>query len=85
MLTVVNGRVVYGAGPFNDLAPLLPTPTPDWSPVNTRVEHNHAAATAVRQVSTCCDLPHRATKAKGAGPVEPRSLWGAMGCGCWAY
>jgi predicted amidohydrolase YtcJ len=83
MLTVVNGRVVYGAGPFNDLAPSLPTPTPDWSPVNTRVEPNHAAAPVTRQVSTCCDLPHRATEAKRAD--EPRSLWGAIGCGCWAY
>jgi predicted amidohydrolase YtcJ len=83
MLTVVNGRVVYGAGPFNDLAPSLPTPTPDWSPVNTRVEPNHAAAPVTRQVSTCCDLPHRATEAKRA--EEPRSLWGAIGCGCWAY
>jgi predicted amidohydrolase YtcJ len=83
MLTVVNGRVVYGAGPFGGLAPLLPAPTPDWSPVNTRVEHDHAAALVPRQASTCCGVPHRATKARG--PAEPNSLWGAIGCGCWAY
>jgi predicted amidohydrolase YtcJ len=33
LLTVVNGKVVHGAGPFAQLAPALPPVSPGWSPV----------------------------------------------------
>jgi hypothetical protein len=33
LLTVVGGRVVYGAGEFAELDPPLPPAAPDWSPV----------------------------------------------------
>lgn len=33
VLTVVNGRVVFGIDEFAKLAPKLPEPLPDWSPV----------------------------------------------------
>lgn len=33
VLTVVNGKVVYGAGPYAPLAPQLPPVSPGWSPV----------------------------------------------------
>ncbi|PBJ08014.1 amidohydrolase [Flavobacterium sp. ACN6] len=33
LLTVVGGRVVYGAGTYSDLAPQLPEPIPNWSPI----------------------------------------------------
>ena len=32
-LTIVNGKVVYAAGDFRQLAPALPAVQPDWSPV----------------------------------------------------
>jgi predicted amidohydrolase YtcJ len=35
VLTVVNGKVVYGAGEFEQLAPALPAVTPAWSPVRS--------------------------------------------------
>jgi len=35
VLTVVNGKVVYGAGAFAPLAPQLPAVSPAWSPVAT--------------------------------------------------
>jgi len=35
VLTVVNGKVVYGAGTFAPLAPQLPAVAPAWSPVAT--------------------------------------------------
>lgn len=35
VLTVVNGKVVYGAGPYEQLAPKLPAVSPAWSPVAT--------------------------------------------------
>jgi predicted amidohydrolase YtcJ len=33
LLTIVNGKVVYGAGPYEALAPALPPVSPAWSPV----------------------------------------------------
>ena len=33
VLTVVNGKPVYGAGNFEALAPKMPEILPDWSPV----------------------------------------------------
>jgi len=33
VLTIVNGKVVYGAGPYQPLAPALPPVAPAWSPV----------------------------------------------------
>ena len=44
VLTVVGGRVVYGAGEFKGLAPPSPPASPDWSPVN----HYNGYATAGR-------------------------------------
>jgi predicted amidohydrolase YtcJ len=35
VLTVVNGKVEYGAGPYETLAPALPPVSPAWSPVAT--------------------------------------------------
>jgi len=35
LLTVVNGKVVYGAGAYAPLAPSLPAVSPGWSPVAT--------------------------------------------------
>ena len=32
-LTIVNGKVVYAAGPYQALAPQLPAVSPSWSPV----------------------------------------------------
>ena len=34
VLTIVNGKVVYGSGPYQALAPQLPAISPAWSPVN---------------------------------------------------
>jgi hypothetical protein len=34
LLTIVDGKVVHGDGPFNKLAPPLPPASPAWSPVN---------------------------------------------------
>lgn len=34
VLTVVDGRVVFGAGEYSDLSPKLPKTLPEWSPFN---------------------------------------------------
>lgn len=33
VLTVVDGKVVFGLGQYSDLAPKLPEPIPSWSPI----------------------------------------------------
>jgi hypothetical protein len=33
VLTLLGGEVVHADGDFKDLAPPLPPPAPDWSPV----------------------------------------------------
>jgi predicted amidohydrolase YtcJ len=33
VLTIVDGRVVFGAGKYSRLAPKLPDPVPAWSPI----------------------------------------------------
>jgi len=34
VLTVVNGKIVYGSNLYKNLSPIIPKATPDWSPVN---------------------------------------------------
>lgn len=98
VLTIVDGKPVYGAGDFADLAPPLPPAMPDWSPVNTFGGYNKAApdpanlALAKAAVascgcaSTCSVHGHDHASAWGAAlPVaDLKRFWGALGCACWA-
>jgi hypothetical protein len=98
VLTIVDGKPVYGAGDFADLAPPLPPAMPDWSPVNTYGGYNKAApdpanlavtkaaASSCSCAATCGVHGHDHAGAWGASlPVaDLRSFWGALGCACWA-
>ena len=85
VLTVVDGRIVYGAEEFATLSPPLPPASPDWSPPR----HDGAPVTvttgAVRSpvVHTCRD--HETTGGGRFARHSLQALWGAAGCGCWAY
>ncbi len=98
-LTVVGGKVVYGAGEFaayDENAP--PPPMPDWSPVRcyggyggwARSEADGASSPVGRFSCGCahqCTLHgHDHAKAWGANlPIQDmKSFWGALGCACWA-
>ncbi|WP_420810222.1 amidohydrolase [Erythrobacter colymbi] len=96
VLTIVDGKLVYGAQGFEGLAPPLPPAMPDWSPVSTFGGYNKAApdAAALAKVAaascgcaTACGVHgHEHAKSWGAGlPVgDLKSFWGALGCACWA-
>jgi predicted amidohydrolase YtcJ len=98
VLTLLGGKPVHGDGDFADLAPALPAPMPDWSPVKSyggyqkRAEaggtQNHALAMASAcGCATSCGIHgHAHASAWGAdAPVsDMRSFWGAFGCSCWA-
>lgn len=81
VLTVVNGKPVYGVGDFADHAPPSLPVMPDWSPVTKfggygapyyqRVAQSHVHSSA-------CGVIHRPS---GSGLSE---LWGS-GCDCFAF
>lgn len=95
VLTVLGGKVVHGEGDFGPLAPALPAPMPDWSPVATfggyyktasREENRMKFAAACGCGTGCAVHGHDHAAALGADvpAADARSFWGAFGCGCWA-
>ncbi|CAH1658811.1 MULTISPECIES: amidohydrolase [unclassified Chelatococcus] len=94
-LTLLGGTPVHGDGDFRPLAPDLPPPMPDWSPVRRFGGYQQraealAATAAVASFCGCansCNVHgHGHATAWGADvPVsDARSFWGALGCACWA-
>jgi predicted amidohydrolase YtcJ len=93
VLTLLGGKVVHGEGDYSKLAPTLPPPMPDWSPVRTfggyqdrSRNHAMALASACGCASGCGVHGHDHAAALGAEAptADARSFWGALGCGCWA-
>ena len=99
-LTVVGGRIVYGAGEFKSLDDAPPPPAmPDWSPVrrfggygNWAEDGSKAQAVRANAMRMCgcskaCAVHgHDHARAwSGRLPVSDlKSFWGALGCACWA-
>jgi hypothetical protein len=98
-LTLVGGKIVYGAGDFaayDESAP--PPPMPDWSPVRryvgyggrARGETDKARLAYTSASSGCahqCTLHghYHARAWRSTLPIEDlKSFWGALGCACWA-
>jgi predicted amidohydrolase YtcJ len=98
VLTLLGGRAVHGDAEFKDLAPSLPPPMPDWSPVRSysgyqkRADNDEArkyafAAAACACANSCGVHGHAHASAWGASTPasDARSFWGALGCSCWAF
>jgi hypothetical protein len=82
---------VHGSADFAGLAPALPPPMPDWSPVRAR--GGYQPPPPMPQMATACGCGkacgvHGHDHAQGWGAEVPtsdaRSFWGALGCACWA-
>ncbi|ORE93320.1 amidohydrolase [Aurantimonas sp. 22II-16-19i] len=93
VLTMLGGKIVHGEGDFLPLAPALPAPMPDWSPVATFGGYPRRASNeALRMAASCgcanaCTLhghAHAAALGANVPTSDARSFWGALGCGCWA-
>ena len=92
VLTILGGKVVHGDGDYAPLAPDLPPPMPDWSPVATfcgyqkTQEFRAKLATNCGCASACAVHGHDHAAALGARApaADARTFWGAFGCGCWA-
>ena len=98
-LTIVGGRVVYGAGEFRSLDRSPPPPAmPDWSPVRSFGGYGawgekgpaRAARIEAAQFCTCtngCGVhghDHARAWLRGIPVSDLKSFWGALGCACWA-
>jgi predicted amidohydrolase YtcJ len=98
-LTIVGGRIVYGAGDFAKFDDNVPPPAmPDWSPVRTFRgygawgETKQAGALTMKAAQLCgcanaCNVHghNHATAWSSKLPISDlKSFWGALGCACWA-
>ena len=92
LLTLVGGKVVYAASEFAQLDEgAVPPAMPDWSPVRRFGGYGAWAqeATLRREVpsvrpNALC-LGHKHTAARSPTVSDLRSLWGALGCSCFAF
>lgn len=91
VLTVVDGRVVYGAEEFDKLCPPAIPVTPDWSPVNRVPGHWRQGAPLLSQVHQCAGAcavhSHDHDKVrKSSVPISDfQAFWGAFGCSCFSF
>jgi len=100
VMTVVGGKIVYGADEFDLLAPPAIPVLPDWSPVKNVPGHYSArkSGTQSQQQQRRSILPHQCAGAcnvhahshdvarRSSVPASNFSgFWGALGCSCFAF
>jgi len=91
VLTMVGGSIVHADQEFGPLAPPLPPPSPDWSPVGSQSRQSAARERAVVPSSQsklaaphCIGHAHGSSHPLAVGATGTH-LWGATGCGCYAF
>jgi hypothetical protein len=89
VLTLVGGKVVYGAGEFTGLAPRPLPVLPDWSPVRSYGGYHQVRQQAVRvtRARACADDTHGLWH-RFLGRIQrdrPESSWGGRGFECLAF
>jgi predicted amidohydrolase YtcJ len=98
-LTIVGGKIVYGAGDFARFDDNVPPPAmPDWSPVRSyggyqpripeKAQRKYAFAALACGCSNSCNVHGHAHASAWAAelPVsDEKAFWGALGCSCWAF
>ena len=84
VLTIVGGRIVFGAGEFQRLDPPPLPVSPDWSPVKTYGGYTRSGAAPSQARQQVCGHVH-APGAKSHGWVLGESgLW-SLACDCFAF
>jgi predicted amidohydrolase YtcJ len=93
VLTILGGKIVHGEGNYAPIAPALPKPMPDWSPVATFGGYHRPTAGAAKKLASACGCAsacnvhghdHAAALGANVPATDVQSFWGAFGCGCWA-
>ncbi|MDZ5431325.1 amidohydrolase [Pseudomonas fluorescens] len=90
VLTIVDGKIVYGSAEFEKLGPPPIPVVPEWSPVAKVPGHWRAApltAQVHQCVGACAVHSHRHERARlSNAPVSDfQGFWGAFGCSCFAF
>ena len=98
VMTVVGGKIVYGAAEFDPLAPPPIPVLPDWSPVKTVPGHYRPVAKSSATQQKQSAMPHQCAGAcnvhahshdvarRSSVPASNYSgFWGALGCSCFAF
>jgi predicted amidohydrolase YtcJ len=81
VLTMVDGKVVYGAGDFSNLAPPPLPASPDWSPAKTYGGYHHFASLASNTSSYLhTNEAHRHSFVLSSSG----ELW-RLGCDCFVF
>jgi len=80
VLTVVGGKVVYGAEEFGSLVPPLPI-SPDWSPVGVYGGYQREHGPSGRLSNTHAHASHRHALVR----VPQQARFWNLGCDCFAY
>ncbi|MDI1227396.1 MAG: amidohydrolase [bacterium] len=93
VMTMVGGKVVYGADDFTTLAPAALPISPDWSPVKKFGGYQHASAASLPRLALACGCAnscnvhghaHAKSYTSNAPTDDLRGFWGVLGCSCWA-
>ncbi|MDR6582965.1 amidohydrolase [Herbaspirillum sp. BH-1] len=98
VMTVVDGKVVYGTGAFSSHGPGEIPVLPEWSPVAKVPGHYRAVAKTDAARQKKATLPHACVGScgvhghshdvarKSSVPVSNfAGFWGALGCSCFAF
>jgi predicted amidohydrolase YtcJ len=97
VMTVVDGKVVYAAGPFSPYSPPPIPVVPEWSPVVKVAGHYRSAPPVAAKVGmaqqmhqcigSCSVHGHQHDFARqSAIPIsDAQAFWGVMGCSCFAF
>jgi hypothetical protein len=83
VFTILGGKPVYGVGDFVKLAPELPPPAPDWSPVLT---YGGYGAPGYRKTAAL-GSPVNVCDASSSAEAHLASTGGffGLGCDCFAF
>jgi hypothetical protein len=79
VVTVLGGKIVYGAGEFAPLAPPPLPASPDWSPAGRYGGYYRGAKTSAVVHQGCACSSHRRVL-----PPQGLRFWG-IGCDCFAF
>ena len=91
VLTIVDGKIVYGSVEFEKLGPPPIPVVPEWSPVAKVPGHWKPLAPLTAQVHQCvgaCAVHahnHERARLSNAPVSDFRGFWGALGCSCFAF
>lgn len=97
VLTITNGKIVYGTDEFDHLSPPLPPASPGWSPTEifggaynamSPAREYQAVNLKTKACANHCGLHghNHQIRWNTAIPSDDNSkFWGALGCSCFAF